>query len=578
MTRLFVPNPIRTFVISASACTFLYGCASAPQQEDASELRPQPAPQQVADRSFTTESLYALLVAEMAIDRKRYDIALNNYVQQAAATRDPNVTAQATRIARILKAHQPALEMAQLWMELEPNNSDAQLIASAELIEANRLDDALAISEQLLAQDEATAFDAIAVKAADNDLASVTSLLARYESLAARHPQNYQLQLGLSVLLQRAERNDEALVAIKRAQKLEPDNVRAGFQESRILQQMGQQDLALDKLAVLVEENPENIGLRARYARILAGTDIQASREQFTILNKQSPGDRDILFSLALVEMESGHLAEAEEHFLQLLQRGYYQSAAHYHLGMIYDKRQDMAPAMEHLLQVEQGPNYLAAMAKATEILARLNRSQDAIAVLQTQRPQVDPAYREGLYMIESDVLSGTGQMLDAETVLTTGLSEFPDSTRLLYARAMLYSRIDNMSAAEQDLKQILVLTPDNAAALNALGYTLADKTDRLEEAYLYIKRAYELTPDDAAVMDSMGWVQYRLGNLKEAIEQLRAALKAMPDHEIAAHLGEVLWVSGVRDEAREIWRSGLELNPRSAIIRETMQRLKAEM
>lgn len=579
MTKHYLPSNTRRWLPALLSFGLLYGCANAPQKQvDDKPVIPKRVPEKVADRQFSTETLYALMVAEMAIDRKRYDIALTNYVQQAAATRDPDVAARATQIARILKAHTPALEMALLWAELEPYSTDAQLIACAELIDANRLDEALVFSEQLLASNNVTAFDAIAVKAAEGDISDVRSLIDRYQTLADQHPDNYQLQMGLSVLLQRDEQTDAALAAISRAQALEPENIRAGFQETRILQQMGQQDLALEKLAQLVAENPDNIGLRARYARILSAYDLNASREQFEILQRQAPNDQDILFSLALVEMESGRLHQAEEHFLNLLQRGFYQSAAHYNLGSIYSKRNETALAIEHFMQVEEGPNYLAAQAKASDILVNNNRPEEAAALLRQQRLKVDPGYHEGLYTLESEVLAGAGQMVAAEEVLTNGLNSFPQSTRILYARAMLYSRINAMSAAEADLKQILAITPDNAAALNALGYTLADRAERIEEAYLYIKKALELTPDDPAVMDSMGWVQYRRGNIEQALEQLRAALKAMPDHEIAAHLGEVLWVSGGREEARQVWKQGLELNPRSPIIRETIQRLQADI
>lgn len=560
-----------------ASVALLQGCSTAPIKQTQQAEPEAPIPAKVADRQFSVETLYALLVAEMAIDRKRYDIALNNYVQQAATTRDPDVTARATQIARILKAHQPALEMAQLWVDLEPYNTDAQLIASAELIEANRLDEAMALSERLLADGNPTAFDAIAVKAAEGDIEQSRALAQLYESLAGKHPDNYQLQLGLSVLFQHDNRNEEALVAVHRALQIQPNNVRAGFQETRILQQMGKQDLALEKLAELVKENPDNFGLRARYARILSAYDLNASREQFEILLNQAPTDPEILFSLALIENESGRLEQAESHFLSLLRRGYYISSAHFHLGTIYEKRNQRDLALEHYLEVEPGQNYLGAMVNATELMVNSNEELQALKLLRDQREVVGPGYREGLFILESEILATAGQMKDAENILSQGLEEFPQSTRLLYSRAMLYSRIDYLAAAEQDLKLILSIAPNNAAALNALGYTLADRTDRIDEAYLYIKKALELTPDDPAVMDSMGWVLYRRGNFDQALVQLRKAMVAMPDHEIAAHLGEVLWVSGIEQEARDVWREGLKLNPQSAVIRETIDRLNAD-
>jgi len=572
--------------LSSSILVFtliLQGCATTSERADNQPVSAQPEPllpQKVADRSFDTDTLYALLVAEMAIDRKRYDIALNNYVQQALTTRDSEVTARATQIARILKAHQPALEMAELWVDLEPYNTDAQLIATAELIEANRLDEAMELSQQLLASGAPAAFDAIAVRATEGDIQEAQRMTRRFEALLQQYPDDLQLLLGYSVLLQHENRDNEALTSIQKVLEQDPDNLRAAFQETRILQQTGQQDLALQRLAQLVEQHPDNFALRARYARVVSTTDLDESRNQFLVLHRQAPNDPDILFSLAIVEKESGHLMEAQQHFQELIDKGYYRSPAHYYLGDIAERMGDFPQALEHYTSVEAGQNYLSAILKATTILTALTRDTEALELIRSQRKQVEPVYREGLYILESDILATNGQIEAAESVLNDGLKDVSDSTKLLYSRAMLYTRIDYIAAAEQDLKMILSLTPDNAAALNALGYTLADRTDRIEEAYAYIQQAYALTPDDPAVIDSLGWVEYRRGNFEVAVKRLRQAMTAMPDPEIAAHLGEVLWVIGgqSQSEALDVWKAGLKLNPQSQVIYETLQRLKVEL
>ncbi|SMF54431.1 Tetratricopeptide repeat-containing protein [Alteromonadaceae bacterium Bs31] len=581
MITLFaqISSPRLAKPLAISLLVLLQSCATAPTQERVEQEKPAIAPpEKIADRSISTETLYALMVAEMAIDRKRYDIALNNYVQQALSTRDPLVTSRATQIARILKAHQPALEMAELWVDLEPENTDAQLIATAELIEANRVEEAVAMSAKLLESGAATAFDAIAVKASEGDIEQVRMLTDVYAGLLKSHPEEEQLLLGYSVLLHQDGRDEEALKAISNALKLNPQNIRAAFQETRILQQMGKQDLALQKLAKLVKDNPDNFSLRARYARVVSATDLNESRQQFQALLKQAPNDPEILFSLAIVEKESGRLGQSEEHFKTLLASGYYTNAANYYLGQIYEKKNDMDAALEHYTQVGPSQNFLSAILRASNLLSSSDREIDALTLVREKRKTAEAQYREGLFILESDILSTAGQMSAAELVLSDGLDAFPDSTKMLYARAMLYTRIDYIAAAELDLKKILTVTPDNAAALNALGYTLADRTDRLDEAYLYIKKAYELTPEDPAVIDSMGWVEYRRGNYQEALLRLRQAMNAMPDHEIAAHLGEVLWVTGGKEEAKQIWKQGLELTPQSSVIHKTLHRLKVDL
>ena len=179
---------------------------------------------------------------------------------------------------------------------------------------------------------------------------------------------------------------------------------------------------------------------------------------------------------------------------------------------------------------------------------------------------------------MESEIYIRQGNFEQADATLTHALSEIEGSARLLYARAMLYSQMDNLQGAESDLRSVIAQSPDNAVALNALGYTLADKTERLEEAYEYINRAYQLNPDSAAVIDSMGWVLYRLGQHRKALSYLREAHAKYPDHEIAAHLGEVLWVMGKRKEAKTVWKDALKKKPNSVLIKNTLRRLNATL
>lgn len=532
----------------------------------------------VPDRAFSAETLYALLVAEMAIDRKRYDIALNNYVQQALSTNDLLVTSRATHIARSLNAHQSALEMSQLWLDLDPESPEARYLASSELINANHLFEAFELSKLILQDGAPASFESIAIKAEKSDIAVVKSLSEHYAVLLETYKENAGLWLGQSILLQKIGELDKALKAAQSAKALDEHPIRSTFQETRVLHKMGKIELAGERLAELVEQHPKNIGLRARYARLVWSTNPELAREQFLILHEQQPSDAEILYSLALVEKDLGELSSAQTHFEQLLARKQYVSSAHYFLGEIFHSRNLNDKALEHYKAVEPGQNYMNAVIKATEVLAELGRSDEALAFVTEQQAKMKDSTLESLYMLEADIYSKSGQMSAAEKALTTGIESFPNSTRLLYARAMLYAQIDYISAAEKDLKAVLHLVPENAAALNALGYTLADRTDRYEEAYGYIKQAYALTPNDPAVIDSMGWVAYRLGRYEEALVNLRRAMEALPDHEIAAHLGEVLWVTGQQKEAINVWKKGLELDPDSTIIHHTLNRLNANL
>lgn len=576
-------TPIWRIAALGAAIAVLAGCGSTTNTKSSQNTVPHehteaetPRVVTVPDREFSAETLYALLVAEMAIDRKRYDIALGNYVQQAASTQDLLVTARATRIARSLNARQSALEMSQLWLDLDPQSPEARYLASSELINANHLFEAYELSRRMLEEGEPSNFESIAIRAEKGDIEVVKALAEKYSALLEVHKEDAGLWLGQSILLQQAGDLEGALDAAEAAKKLDENPVRSAFQETRVLYKMGKEELARERLAKLVKNNPQNVGLRARYARLVWSTSPELARDQFEILHNQQPEDAEILYSLALVEKDLGKLKAAQKYFELLMADKQYRSEAHYNLGEIHQARNELPMALRHFRAVAPGKNYINALIKTTDVMQSMGKHEEAIALIKEEQEVAEDATSEALYMLEADLYSKSGQMNAAEGALTKGIESFPTSTRLLYARAMLYSQIDYISAAEKDLKAVLALVPENAAALNALGYTLADRTDRYQEAYEYIKQAYALTPNDPAVIDSMGWVAYRLGNYEEALEKLRRAMTALPDHEIAAHLGEVLWVTGSKEEAISVWKQGLELDPKSEIIHKTLHRLNA--
>lgn len=573
--------PVMRGCLTLMSTLLLYACAgqeTKPQLETTDSTAPS-APEFVEDRPFPTDTLYSLLVAEMAGDRRRFDIMLGNYVQQAQATQDPGVAARATRLARYLKAHNVALEMSLLWLEKEPHNTEAHYIATAELIHAKRLLEALEHSTYLLQQSELTGFDTIAMRAQHGgDIETTNTLIQRYNELLVDYPKHMPLHLGLSLLYQHAGELGLALKHSQTAIKLDPEGFQAAAQETRILQQMGKTDLALAKLGQLVDRYSDNPRLRLQYARILLKTDLSAAQDQFQVLLSQNPQDKDIELTLALIKYERGLLDQAKPHFESLVSSPQHQSASSYYLGKIYLVKNQPSLAEEFLSQVQPGPDFLPALSELADLMITQDRPDEALVLVQNKRKSegMPLEYIEGLYLLESHLFSRQGQTQPAIELLAQAIEKHPESTRLLYSRAMLFTQLEQLDEAEQDFKRVLAITPEHAAALNAWGYTLANRAERLDEAYQYISKAYQLTPDDPAVIDSMGWIEYRMGNTKKALSILRRAMDAMPDHEIAAHLGEVLWVTGDKDEARNVWKQGLKNKPDSEVIKRTMIRLNA--
>lgn len=539
------------------------------QDSDQGNAKATPPP----SKPFEIETLYALLVAEFAGNRQRYDISLGNYMQEAERTRDPGVTARATRIARFLGADQAMVKMATLWADIEPENTEALFLAITSLSKSGRLTEAFEHAEQLQQLSERSLFTSIAANASQVTDIQREQLLAQFDELLINQPNNVQLHVGKGILLEQQKKLPEALEVTQHALTLDSENIQGAIQEARLLYQLEQPKLALSRLTALLQKNPENQRLRLQYARLVANDDMEEAQKQFELLAEQSPNDADILFSLGLVAHERGDNATAEKSFSRLLRLNQRKDSAHYYLGLINEANENLDQAISHYQQVAKGQDQLPALNRIINIYAKLNQL-DIITDTMTQARQKFSAQATQLYLMEAQALARYDYLDRAESTLNQGLNDFSDNANLLYTRAMVKEQQGRHQDAEKDFRAVLKYQPNNASALNALGYGLADRGEKLNEALKLITQALAIRPDDPAIIDSMGWVQFRLGNFEEALIHLHQAYKSYPDHEIAAHLGEVLWVTGNQDEARKIWREGIELNPNGKIIPETMQRL----
>ena len=283
-----------------------------------------------------------------------------------------------------------------------------------------------------------------------------------------------------------------------------------------------------------------------------------------------------MLYSLALLSMEINLFTDAREYFERMVENAQRLDDAHYYLGFISVQENKNDEAIEHFFNVNGGGNFLQAQRSLTELMIRAGRYREVRSRLQNIRFR-NPDYNIALLSMEANVLMDEGELEEAGRVLDNAVGAFPNNIQLLFLRSVYSQEMNDLVLMEEDLRKIIQLNPNNPMAYNSLGYTLADRTDRFDEAYDLIKRAFELAPNDPAIIDSLGWVQYRLGMYEEAIMNLDRAYELFPDHEVAAHLGEVLWVTGERSQARSIWRQALETQPDSEFIRSTMERLTSD-
>jgi tetratricopeptide (TPR) repeat protein len=560
------------------AFALLQGCQTlAPDSPDAKAPAAETAPpEQVKPTvygSFSQDTVYSLLTAELAGQRNRFDIALDNYVAQAIKTQDAGISERAFRIAEYLGADQAALDTALIWAKNAPESLDAQRAAAIQLARAGRYDDSMNYMEKVLQGQGDTHFDFLALSAAETDQETRDGLQKSFDRLLLKYPDNGQLVFGKALLLQQ-DGNANAALELLEKHPPEAGEIAPVLLQARLLQSLDRGKEALPLLQKTIRKYPDDKRLRLTYARMLVEQDrVEDAKVEFASLLQQYPDDDELRYSLALVSLEAKAWNEAESYLQELIARGSRVDSAHLNLGRLHEERNDPEGALIEYAQVGPGNDYLPAQLRQADILIANGRATEASRRLAAAR-EAQPDYAIQLYLIEAETLGNNNKDAQALQVLQQAIKLYPDDLNLLYTRAMLAEKRDDLAQMEKDLRSIISREPENAMALNALGYTLADRTTRYAEAKGLIEKAHQINPEDPAVLDSLGWVNYRLGNLDEAERLLRQALERFPDHEVAAHLGEVLWANGKRREARHVWAKALEDQPDSPILRKTLLRL----
>lgn len=522
--------------------------------------------------SFSEDSLYSLLVAELAGQRNRFDIALSNYVVQAQKTRDPGVSERAFRIAEYLGADQEALDTSLLWARSAPDNLDAQRAAAIQLARAGRYEESMVYMEKVLNGQGDTHFDFLALSAAETDPDTRAGLLQSFDHLLKKYPNNGQLLFGKALLLQQDGRPDEALTLLE-------DNSASRHEVAPAA-----------PLAPVAEHEAQRRGPAAAQGRDQGtpGRQTRAPRLRAPAGGAESPGRRQgrvrrtgpaiprrrrPAFLPGAGLPGSPAWDEARIYLEELVERDSHVDAAHFNLGRLAEEQKDTARALDEYAQVGPGNDFLPAQLRQTDVLLKAGRVDEAAQRLDKARSE-QPDYAIQLYLIEAEALSNNDQQEKAWQAIQEGLKQYPEDLNLLYTRSMLAEKRNDLAQMEKDLRFVIAREPDNAMALNALGYTLADRTTRYGEARELILKAHKLNPDDPAILDSMGWINYRQGKLADAERYLRQALQRYPDHEVAAHLGEALWAQGRQGDARAIWREYLDKQPDSDVLRRTIKRL----
>jgi tetratricopeptide (TPR) repeat protein len=534
---------------------------------------PAPAADELPKQALTDELMYDILLAEIAGQRGVMDVSVPHYLQAAMESRDPRVAERAMQVASFAKQYDIALQAARRWVELDGDNIEARKGLTALALQVGDMDEVISQVDYLLSisTDPEEGYRlATAVLVHDTDKQAALEVMRH---MVDYHPDNAYAWMALCRMAVLADELEQALEAADQALARAPGLTAAIILKAQVLVRLDRKADATELLRNAVAAHPDDTDLHFAYGRMLLDADqLEQARAQFAEVVKLDPENIDGLYSLALLELETRQFKSGEKHLKQLLALNERQQNVYYYLGYAAREQGDEAAALEWYRKVESGDYWSRAQVSIAEILLQQDKLDEMQAHMRLLR-QKNPSQAEQFYLLEGQVLSDAGLTQSAYEIYTTALAADPDSEDLLYARALTAEKLGDLDAAEQDMRRILANDPENVRTMNALGYTLADKTDRYDEALAYITRAYEKTPEDPAIIDSMGWVQYRLGNLDIARQYLQQAWDMTNDSEIGAHLGEVMWQQGDYEAARKVWEQAREFGPDNAVLQETLKR-----
>ncbi|MCC7486554.1 MAG: tetratricopeptide repeat protein [Burkholderiales bacterium] len=583
--------PFNRLPVPLAACVFVAACASQPPAgtpagEAGAAPKPKaeprvvvakPAPRQapLPPVELSTDILFKIMMAEVAMQRGQPHVAVPAYLELARETHDPRIAQRATELAWNARFVSAALEAAGIWLQADPESAQARQIVATLLVSQSSLEDAAPHLARWLASDKENV---------GRSFLQLNTLLARHQdkqavlrlvaSLAARYPSVPEARLTVAQAAWNANDTELSLGEARAALELRPDWELAALFVAQVLQRRSNAEAARF-LGEFLERHPRARDVQLNYARMLVNERRYAeARQQFEALTREYPRNAEVGMAVALLAIQARDYEAADAQLRRVLELDYKDpDTVRFYLGQVNEELKRADEALKWYGGVTGGSQYVSAQARYAGILARQGQLPQALRHLR-EAAAGNSQQRVQLTQAEAQLLREAGDYRGAFDVLAQGLETSPAQPDLLYDYAMAAEKLDRLDVLEGSLRKLIALRPDHAHAYNALGYSLADRNVRIDEAHRLIETALKLAPEDPFIMDSMGWVLYRMGRPAEGLDYLQRAFKLRPDPEIAAHLGELLWVAGRQGEARRVWDDALKEHPANDVLKATVKRL----
>jgi len=571
----------------AAACcvaTFLlFSCAgnaqraAEPAQPVFDETTGAQAPQAGSEATHEPtdeEVMYRVFAAEYLGSEGDLEKAVGEYLEAAMRSEDAEIARRATQVAFAAEAWQQAAMAADRWALLDPSNVAAhESAAVAMLLIGDFMGAEFQIMEILdLMEDSAEAWLLVSGLLSQVGNPEKADEMLEQILTARGMVDNAEALFARSQLAVRAKDLKRAFELARQAVELSPQRIEYLTWAGRLALNLKLTETGLEYVKRAWLLDPEDHDLALAYADLLARNGYE---DEARTVMREMPQSPDVLLSRILFELAAKDRPAAEKLFAEFEQMEFAdQQQKAFYLAQSAEALGHLEQAIVFYGEVKSGDQALAAAIRIAELKAMGGDIPEARRELARLRTQPSPGIVEESWLAEARILREAGRREEAFQVLGEATNDIPDSIPILYSHALLAAELGWVDIAENDLRIVIANDPENAAALNALGYTLADQTERYEEAEALIRQAYILQPGEASIVDSMGWIAFRRGRVAESIEFLKKAWQLDKNPEIAAHLGEVLWVGGQRDAAVAILREGHEVDKQNAVLIETIERL----